>query len=1504
MDMVTRLAVPGILAWFLLAATMAKALVIAKPGCPSRCGNVTIPYPFGTREGCYLNENFYINCSDHASANSSKPTLGHTGFVVNNISMDGQLQILATISRDCYNALGSRSEWISSWFSQPIFNISNTRNKFTAIGCDTYAYLDGFVDNKRYSAGCMSLCDRIEDVVNGSCSGFGCCQIQIPGGLKDIYVGAFSFKNHTNVSDFNLCSYAFLVEEDKFVFSSDYVRSIPEDYMFPMSLDWVVGNETCEEAKKNTLNYSCHNRSECYEPGTSLGYLCKCLDGYEGNPYLPGGCLDINECKNISSHCNKNADCNNLPGSFECICRSGYEGDGRLNGTGCSSIRKLQGLPFVNIALGSSISILVLVLSLSWIYWGLWQRNLVKQREKFFRMNGGILLQQELSKHKRPTAAKIFTAEELKKATNNFHESRILGQGGYGAVYKGILQDNRVVAIKKSMIADHSQVEQFINEVIVLSQVNHRNVVKLLGCCLETEVPLLVYEFISNGTLYYHLHNSSNASFIPWATRLRIAAETAGALSHLHSAAYPPIIHRDVKSTNILLDEHYTAKVSDFGASRLVPLDQTQLTTLVQGTLGYLDPEYFQSSQLTEKSDVYSFGVVLVELQTGRKALCFQMPEEERNLAMHFVSALKMDRLFKIIDPHVLLEENTEQLMEVACLRRDEASSKETECLLGELSDAKAEEKSYIVYFGEHSHGQDLTSVDLDSVTNSHYELLGSFVGSSDIAKEKIFYSYTQNINKVMGLPQIRECWSYLFCLSMDKGKGNQDNDTYTTGCMSVCDKPEVVSDTCSGVGCCQVPIPKGLENVRLTLSSFFKHENITSFSNCSYGFVVENDFTFSPKYLQGFQGETKLPMVVDWAVGDESCESAAQNQSSFLCKGKYSTCYTDYIGRGYRCNCSDGYQGNPYLLDACYGISISSVAVIVGTRGVTDTALLASYSNSIRRKLEFDSGGLDLQIGSVKSSGRLGNTIHSGLGSVWLSDLSDWRRFRIRLGLDSGLWRPDFGKPPPEPGSVRRGETICTSTASSDDSKPSDAAARFPDGGGGGGASIIELTDRARVARYEYRVELDPHNRYSIEFEPNIELRIFCRARARVVRYSTRLGSFTPLVGTAWLYLLHKKRKLIKLKEKFFKQNGGLMLQQLTQRETSPETAKIFNAEELRKATNNYDESMIVGRGGYGIVYKGLLEGNNTVAIKKSKIIDQGQIEQFINEVVVLSKINHRNVVKLLGCCLDEDVPLLVYEFVGNGTLFDHIHDKGRAATIPWNTWLRIAAETAGVLSYLHSAASMPIIHRDVKTTNILLDDTYTAKVSDFGASRLVPIDQTQLSTMVQGTLGYLDPEYLHTSQLTEKSDVYSFGVVLVELLTGRKALAFDGPQEERSLAMYFISSLRKNCLFDILESHLVDEENRDQIMEVAKLAKKCLEVKGEERPSMKEAAMELEGLRLMEKHPWVNVELMNSEETEYLLNGKPSDSYSYGGTSNNSSSVYHSLRSHVITLPLDNGR
>ncbi|KAL2474163.1 Wall-associated receptor kinase-like 22 [Forsythia ovata] len=234
-----------------------------------------------------------------------------------------------------------------------------------------------------------------------------------------------------------------------------------------------------------------------------------------------------------------------------------------------------------------------------------------KAKQKFFKRNGGFLLQHHISSTGGSAPqTKLFVREDLKKATDNFNENRILGKGGLGTVYKGMLSDGRVIAVKKSNIDDENQLDQFIN---------------------ETEVPLLVYEYISNGTLYHqYLHDEPNISSISWENRLRIAVEVAGALSYLHSCVTTAIFHRDIKSSNILLDENYRAVVSDFGLSRSVPLDKTHLTTLVGGTFGYLDPEYFRLGQLNDKSDVYAFGVVLAELLTGQQAVSSKTDVEKR----------------------------------------------------------------------------------------------------------------------------------------------------------------------------------------------------------------------------------------------------------------------------------------------------------------------------------------------------------------------------------------------------------------------------------------------------------------------------------------------------------------------------------------------------------------------------------------------------------------------------------------------------------------------------------------------------------------------------------------------------------------------------------------------------------------------------------------------------------------------------------------------------------
>ncbi|KAH6827788.1 wall associated like 2 [Perilla frutescens var. hirtella] len=208
----------------------------------------------------------------------------------------------------------------------------------------------------------------------------------------------------------------------------------------------------------------------------------------------------------------------------------------------------------------------------------------------------GILLEQKLAAiHKNGLEkTRLFSSGELAKATDNYNENRIVGRGGEGVVYKGMLEDGRIVAVKKSERVHQRDVETFINEVVIVSQINHRNVVKLLGCCLEIEIPRLVYDFIPNGTLFHHIHYPHEDFPLFWEMRVRIAKEVAGALAYLHSTASVPIYHRDIKSTNILLDEKYRAKISDFGTSRSVLIDQTHVTTRVVGTFGYLDPEYFQ----------------------------------------------------------------------------------------------------------------------------------------------------------------------------------------------------------------------------------------------------------------------------------------------------------------------------------------------------------------------------------------------------------------------------------------------------------------------------------------------------------------------------------------------------------------------------------------------------------------------------------------------------------------------------------------------------------------------------------------------------------------------------------------------------------------------------------------------------------------------------------------------------------------------------------------------
>ncbi|XBI77493.1 hypothetical protein VPH35_070581 [Triticum aestivum] len=604
------------------------------PGCPEACGSIAIPYPFGIGLGC-SRLGFNLTCDD--THDPPKLFLGDDVEVdaisladgtvrVRTLVMDGSFSVNLTalaaasvgVGKPSLNSSGSWSGGLTGPGVQQLA-VSTQHNVFVAIGCNFIAHLVGDSDPATaggkgphplyYVSACAVLCERDDDrsSLGDPCSGFGCCQTTIGRGLPS-YGLLFKDLDQANGSAVG----AFIIDREWFtginVSASMDIPGMRWDswndvgrYVYgygmhprpkvPTVLEWWLDVERDGDllvlgdplSRRRCISLNSFATDVSYGSGTGYILRCDCSEGYQGNPYLVDGCQDIDECQghNDAYPCVDGTTCINMPGSYRCPEKKGFI--------------SLSGLITV-VAISGGLWLLLSLLGVAKITNKLKQQRVKKSRQKNFKKNHGLLLQQLISSNKDiAERTKLFSLEELGQATNKFDHNRILGGGGHGTVYKGILFDQRIVAIKKAKIVVQSEIDQFLNEVVILSQTNHRNVVKLFGCCLEAEVPLLVYEFVSNGTLSFHLHGQTE-NHLPWRDRLRIALETARSIAYLHSAASISVYHRDIKCANILLTDTLTAKVSDFGASRSLAINETGILTAVQGTYGYLDPEYYYTS--------------------------------------------------------------------------------------------------------------------------------------------------------------------------------------------------------------------------------------------------------------------------------------------------------------------------------------------------------------------------------------------------------------------------------------------------------------------------------------------------------------------------------------------------------------------------------------------------------------------------------------------------------------------------------------------------------------------------------------------------------------------------------------------------------------------------------------------------------------------------------------------------------------------------------------------
>ncbi|MCL7031398.1 hypothetical protein MKW94_007208, partial [Papaver nudicaule] len=326
------------------STTYTNSSSIAKPGCQEKCGNISIPYPFGIGSpNCYHDKAFEITCTNVLQ--------GPAPLLQLNILYPSQVleltqdyvKFMGWSLQNCYNKTSGKGEWpvapLPYLAEDSPFTFSSTRSKLTGVGCDIFAYIP--VENgKNYVSGCASFCAKSNAGKLKSCSGGnGCCQTDTPKGLKSFLIQVQSINTNNRSWIDNPCSQAVVIDR---TYTGNYLdgsmKSISNVTSVPMVLDWAIGNISCSEAKRNRASYACREHSECFDSDNGPGYRCNCSSGYTGNPYI--GCQDINECKensNKSTLCIKGTTCTNTPGSYSCLCPPGHHGDGRtVLGVGCT----------------------------------------------------------------------------------------------------------------------------------------------------------------------------------------------------------------------------------------------------------------------------------------------------------------------------------------------------------------------------------------------------------------------------------------------------------------------------------------------------------------------------------------------------------------------------------------------------------------------------------------------------------------------------------------------------------------------------------------------------------------------------------------------------------------------------------------------------------------------------------------------------------------------------------------------------------------------------------------------------------------------------------------------------------------------------------------------------------------------------------------------------------------------------------------------------------------
>uniref|UniRef100_A0A0D9WZX8 Uncharacterized protein n=1 Tax=Leersia perrieri TaxID=77586 RepID=A0A0D9WZX8_9ORYZ len=946
----------------------------------------------------------------------------------------------------------------------------------------------------------------------------------------------------------------------------------------------------------------------------------------------------------------------------------------------------------------------------------------------------------------------------LRVATDDFSEHKRLGEGGFGVVYKGDLPKGQQIAVKRLARTSKQGIEELKTELLLVAKLNHNNLVRLIGVCLEENEKILAYEYMPNRSLDTILFDAQKIKELNWGQRFNIINGIARGLQYLHEDSQLKIVHRDLKASNILLDSAYNPKISDFGLAKIFERDQSQVIThRIAGTYGYMSPEYAMRGQYSIKSDVFSFGVLILEIITGRRNFGSYGSEHNVDLINVTWDYWIRGEAIELIDPslggHYPIDKALKCLhIGLLCVQpkpADRPLMSAVNVMLSSTVRIPSLSKPAF-WFQEIGDSSDLAS----SYLPFHPNIAATCVHSAMrrrtllvVHAVLLLAAVTAQLPLAAGQP-----WS----LCPTGGGTYAPNSTYETNLQSL------ISE---------------LQQNASTSPTLFAAGSLGAAPDAVYGVILcRGDVSSSDCYDCGTRSGQDVAGACNRTRGDAVLV--------------YNQCYTRFSDTDFLTSMNN--SGEAPLMNSD---NVTSADVAGYDRAVTDLLdatlryAVENASTSTSTRMLFATGqrvGADPGFASIYSAAQCTPDMSPAMCRSCLEDLV-------------GKWWKIFPR-----------TTI--------------------------GARIVGT-------RCNLRSEVDKVQFYTGEPMLKIWADGLSPASSPGVVPGTSRGQnnsankileivlpiLTVAIVAAISFCLWNKRK----KSRWGKADHF----------AGPDTSEDFESVKstllplasLQVATDNFNESMKLGEGGFGVVYKGVLSGQEVAVKRLAKGSNQG-LEEMKNELVLVAKLHHKNLVRLLGFCLEEGERLLVYEYMSNKSLDTFLFDEEHKRQLDWMTRFRIIEGVARGLQYLHQDSQKKIVHRDMKASNILLDADMNPKIGDFGLARLFGQDQTrEITKHIVGTFGYMSPEYVTHGQYSTKLDVFSFGIIVIEIVTGRRRN--NGPyyfeQNEDIISVVWRHWAEGN-IAEMIDHSLGRNYPEEEVLKCINIGLLCVQQNPVDRPTM----------------------------------------------------------------------